>query len=106
MYAPAAHGLNLLCLLLQIVGSLGNPFVTIIYLLEQLSVFIFGSTSRATDLRIVLSFGLDLVLAFVFGWFAPGNKAVWVIPYFASRNLLFGLGLKRPFNIVNEELEK
>ena len=49
---------------------------------------------------------MDLVLAFVFGWFAPGNKAVWVIPYFASRNLLFGLGLKRPFNIVNEDLEK
>ena len=69
-------------------------------------MFIFGSTSRATDLRIVLSFCLDLALAVVFGCFAPEYKAVWIIPYFASRNLLFGLGLKRPFKIVNEELEK
>ena len=69
-------------------------------------MFVLGSTTRATDIRIFLSFCLDLILAGLFAYLGPNYKVVWAIPYFASRNLLFGLGLKKPFNIVNEELEK
>ena len=69
-------------------------------------MFGLGSTTRATDIRVFMSFCLDLILAVVFAYLAPNYKVVWAIPYFASRNLLFGLGLKKPFNIVNEELEK
>ena len=80
--------------------------VTLIYLLEQLSIFVLGSTSRATDSRILLSFVLDSGFAFLFGMFAKDQKVIWILPYFASRNLILGAGLKKPFSIVNEELEK
>ena len=105
-YAPALHIANLVTLILQILGILGNPMVTLVYLLEQISIFLLGSTSRATDSRVILSFVLDSGFAIIFALFAKDNKVIWVLPYFASRNLIFGTGLKKSFSIVNEELEK
>ena len=53
-----------------------------------------------------LSFVLDSGFAILFGMYAKDYKVLWILPYFASRNLILGSGLKKPFSIVNEELEK
>lgn len=37
-------------------GILSNPFVTLFYLIEQADIFIFGTTSRVNDLRLLISF--------------------------------------------------
>ena len=43
-------------------GWLSSPAVTFFYLLEQINIFVFGSTARVHDLRVVLSFIFSLIL--------------------------------------------
>ena len=93
------------------IGVLGNPFVTIVYLLEQIEIFGLGSTSRASDLRIVLSLILNgvFVAISVMIIYRVGSSVGYVIgflAYLASKNPLFSCGLKAPFKVVNEQLER
>lgn len=89
---------NIVVFFLQMFGLLGNPFVTLVYLIEQVEIFGFGSTSRASDIRILLSFIINVPLAVFGNWLTP------LLGYIASHNLLFGIGLPKPFVIVNEQL--
>jgi len=82
---------------------LGNPFVLLLYLMEQFEIFGFGGSARASDLRIFLFFVLNVVLVLV----AFYSTQIWLIPvlgYIASNNLWWDLGTVKPFHIVNEQL--
>lgn len=84
--------------------------MTIVYLLEQINIFLFGSTSRASDMRIVMNFGVDLACLVICFYVVGDNSSLCfvygLVAYFTSRNILFSLGLIKPFNVKNEELEK
>ena len=56
-----AYWLNLVLLIFQVVGILSSPLVTFFYLAEQVSIFVFGSTSRASDSRIIISLVIDFI---------------------------------------------
>ena len=46
---------------LQVIGVLSHPVVNILWALEQLSIHVLGTSPRASDGRIVLSFCVNLV---------------------------------------------
>ena len=46
---------------LQVIGILSHPVVNILCALEQFSIHVLGTSPRASDGRIVLSFCLNLV---------------------------------------------
>ena len=69
-----------------------------------------GSTSRASDIRIVLScmlnFAFVALCIYVVGENANLTFVYGLVAYLASRNILFSIGLRKPFTVKNEELEK
>lgn len=54
-----AYIVHFAVLILQILGILGNPVVTLFWFIEQVDVHVFGSTQRASDFRILLSFCIN-----------------------------------------------
>jgi hypothetical protein len=88
-------------------GILSGPFVTIVYLLEQFEVFIFGSTSRCSDWRIVINFVIHVGLSIACYFISLQNKTIWtciavaVSGFITSKNTIFSLCIKKPFNVVN-----
>ena len=90
------------------VGLLSNPFVTTAWALEQLDVHVLGSTPRASDLRILLSFICNL--GAVIACNAPKmheNPSGAIIhitglSYVFSHNIFKCLGLKKPFTAASE----
>ena len=107
---PGIYWVNFGALICQILGILGNPYVTIVYLLEQMNIFLLGSTSRASDMRIVMSFVIDLGFLVICHYVVGDNSSLGfvygLLAYFTSRNIFFSLGLIKPFVVQNEELEK
>ena len=106
-----AYIVHFIVLILQILGILGNPVVTLMWLLEQIDVHVFGSTPRASDSRIVLSYCINS--AIVIGMYFLGHEEgkikdaiimgvilAWVF----SHNAMFSLGLLRQYKIVNEKM--
>ena len=55
-YFQIAYILNFVVLILQMLGMLSNPVVTLMWFAEQVDVHVLGSTPRASDIRIVISF--------------------------------------------------
>lgn len=99
--------------MLQTIGVLSGPIVTAVYLLEQIEVFIFGSTTRCSDSRILINFVIHVVLVFACLFISKSptsNKAIptllacIVSGYLTSRNTLFSFCTKKPFKVVNEQL--
>ena len=76
---------------MQAVGMIGNPFVTIVYLCEQIEIFMGGST-RASDLRTVLSF-LTLWGLVIAGFYIQAFPATICFGYIFSNNVWFSIGL-------------
>ena len=95
---------NLVCLILQMLGILGNFFVTLAYLGEQMNIFGFGSTSRASDSRIFINVLLNCIFVAILIFlpqkvsFISSNHSKSVLAlllaYLASTNLIFTLGIK------------
>lgn len=90
-------------------GILGNPVVTLMWFLEQVDVHVLGSTPRASDSRIVLSFCINSVI--VIGMYFLGQEYMKrpeanimgvVLAWVFSHNAMFGFGIMKPFKIVNE----
>ena len=85
--------------------------VTLMWFLEQADVHVFGSTPRASDSRIVLSFCINS--AIVIGMYFLGHEerkmqdAIImgvILAWIFSHNAMFGFGILKPFKIVNEKL--
>ena len=100
---PGIHWSNLTILILQIIGVLGNPYVTIVWFLEQIDIFTLGSTSRASDIRICLSCAINLAMNSICIYVVGDNSSLCFIygllAYIASRNILFSIGLRKPFKV-------
>jgi hypothetical protein len=58
---------QVIILVLQVMGMLGNPFVLLLYLMEQCEIYAFGGSARCSDLRIFLYFVVHV--AFIVGSF-------------------------------------
>jgi hypothetical protein len=92
------------------VGILSNPFVTVFWAMEQTEIHILGSTPRASDLRILLSCVLNcafIVACSFLAYYRGYDKALLLIAalsYIASHNVLFSLGIKKPFKVINQKL--
>jgi len=102
---------NFLLLILQMLGILSNPFVFLLWLLEQLDIYLFGSTSRASDSRIVLSSILNFAMVWASMVVGYTNKErdigfimIVLFSYLSSHNFFLALGLKKPFKVINERL--
>lgn len=92
-------------------GSLSHPVVTLLWVLEQISVHLYGGTPRASDLRIVLSFliqSLFIAIPFIIVQESTGSlpKILLVLlAFLSSQNILFSIGINVPFKKVNERLQ-
>ena len=101
LFAPGIFWANFIILLLQMFGWLSNPFVTLLYMLEQTEILLFGGTARASDLRIIISFVVNATLIAIFTHTDIATDAnltiVYVIAAFlTSKNYMHTLGLKKP----------
>lgn len=90
-------------------GMIGNPLVTLIWLIEQVDFHILGATTRTSDIRIVLSFILNVVFViamYFLAYYQSHRNAVImgvVLSFFSSHNIWYNLGIKKPFKIENEK---
>ena len=108
---PGLYWANFFILILQMIGWLSNPFVTALYFIEQAEILFFGGTARASDLRILLSFLVNCVFVIVFTHSDVSTEADLTIVYavaafFLTKNYLHTFGLKHPYRIESEEMEK
>lgn len=91
----------------QMFGMLSGPFVTLVYLLEQIEVFIFGSSCRCSDWRIVLNFLIHVGLSIACYFISMQKKVIWtsiavsLTGFITSKNTIFSLCIKKPFKVVN-----
>ena len=111
LFIPGIYWANFTVLLLQMVGWLSNPLVTLLYLFEQCEILLYGGTARASDLRIVISFVVNSLLILIFTHTDIATDANLTIIYaiaawMTSKNYMHTFGLKKPFKIVNEQMEK
>jgi hypothetical protein len=107
-----AYIVHFIVLILQMMGILGNPMVTLMWLLEQVDIHVFGSTPRASDFRIALSFCINgaIIIGMYFLGHRDGKMAEALImgvilAWVFSHNAIFGIGIVKPFKIVNEKLQ-
>ena len=94
---------------LQVVGMLSHPVVTLLWAMEQVSVHLYGGTPRASDLRIVLSFVLTSAFILAPYWMVESSETtarmlMVLLAYVSSHNMLFSIGIRRPFKKANERL--
>ncbi|CDW89360.1 pecanex-like protein 4 [Stylonychia lemnae] len=108
-YFEVAYWANLGILILQMIGLLGSPIVTLMWAMEQADFHILGSSTRSSDLRIVLSFTINI--AFVIAMYILAlNKSYLeamimanILAYFSSHNVWIDFGIKHPFKVINEK---
>jgi len=99
---PHFYWANFFILVLQMIGWLSNPFVTILYFMEQGEILFFGGTARASDLRTLVSFLASALIVMVFTHSDISTNSdltiVYVLAAFVlSKNWMHTLGLKKPF---------
>ena len=108
-YFEVAYWANLGTLILQMFGLLGNPIVTLMWLFEQVDFHILGSSTRTSDIRIVLSLTtnvLFLVGMYILSIYESYKKVIImgvILAFFSSHNIWLNLGIKEPFKVVNEK---
>jgi hypothetical protein len=93
----------------HVFGLIAHPAVTILWAMEQFSIHILGTTPRASDSRIIMSFILNLIFVTVCYFVSklgtkPLTVTAAVLAFVASHNLLGPLGIKKPMATVNERL--
>ena len=99
LFVPGIYWANFIILILQMFGWLSNPFVTLLYMMEQSEILLFGGTARASDLRILISFVVNAVLVTIFTHTDVATDANLTIVYavmafMTSKNYMHTLGLK------------
>ena len=111
LFAPGIFWANFVILLLQMFGWLSNPFVTLLYMLEQTEILLFGGTARASDLRIIISFMVNALLIVIFTHTDIATDAnltvvYAVAAYLTSKNYMHTLGLKKPYKVESDDQQK
>mmetsp|Transcript_26744 Transcript_26744/g.25762 ORF Transcript_26744/g.25762 Transcript_26744/m.25762 type:complete len:717 (+) Transcript_26744:491-2641(+) len=104
--------LNLIFLLLQMLGILSNPFVLLVWAMEQIDVHVYGATYRASDSRILFSFLVNTcaIALCVYLYQAIDFEdyillVVAILAFCSSNNLFFSLGIIKPFQVSQEKSE-
>lgn len=94
---------------LQVCGILSHPYVTLVYLLEQITIHVLGSSPRASDSRVFLYFIFNTVFALIPVFIEADRKVratlTVVLSFIASHNFLLTLGIKKPFDKENTNLK-
>ena len=108
---PSMYWINFIVLILQMIGWVSGPFCTMLWIMEQCEVLFFGGTQRASDLRIVVSVFVNCAIVVIFTHTDVKKDAKLTIVYAAvayvtSKNYMHTFGLKKSFNIENEEMVK
>ena len=111
LFVPGIFWANFFILLLQMFGWLSNPFVTLVYMMEQAEIFLFGGTARASDIRILFSLIVNGALVAVFTNSDVASDASLTVVYagmafITSKNYMHTLGLKQPYKIDNEDMAR
>lgn len=82
------------------------------WFLEQVDTHVFGATPRASDARVVLSFCINsaIIIGMYFVYinqdsFPHAIVLGVVLSWVSSHNLLFSIGMLKPFKVVNEKLQ-
>lgn len=101
---PGLYWANLFILILQMIGWISNPFVSVLYFMEQGEILFLGGTARASDSRILISFVVNCLFVTAFTHTDVSTEADLTIVYavaafFLSKNYLHTLGLKHPYKI-------
>ena len=65
-------------------GLLSNPIVTILYVLEQAQIFLFGSTSKARDIYIIRDTVLDVGVVLVASMMIEEAKIIYMLLAYAA----------------------
>lgn len=92
-------------------GVLSHPVVNILWALEQFSIHVLGTSARASDGRILLSFCLNIIFLLI--CYQVHERAdhqafmafVVLLSFVASHNVLGSLATKKPLQGVNERLK-
>lgn len=90
-------------------GMLGNPIVTLTWACEQADFHILGSSPRASDIRIYLSFITNVIFVIAIELIYEYDKArnsyliAIVFAYLSSHNSWINLGIKKAFRIENQK---
>jgi len=97
-YFAIAYYFNFFALVMQMLGMLSNPLVTLMWGLEQVDVHVLGSTERASDLRIVGSIlmnGAIVVGMYLIGEDKIGDAVIMGVglAWIASHNLMLDIGM-------------
>lgn len=92
---------------LQVCGILSHPYVLFMYLIEQISIHLFGTSPRSSDIRILFYFVINFIFAYLSLPVLKSTTSIdsasafiyltVALSFLASHNLLFSLGMKRPF---------
>jgi len=78
--------------------------------IEQIDIHLFGSTPRASDIRILLSCGFNIgaTCAFyalmVHSSVLNGLLLACGLAWISSHNIFVNIGLIKPFKVINEKL--
>lgn len=104
LMVPHIYWFNFFCLVLQMIGWISNPFVTFLWLVEQTEILLFGSSPRASDTRIIISWLVNCLFVAIFTHTDVKSDAELTIAYFiaayiTSKNYMHTFGLKMPFKI-------
>ena len=91
------------------IGILPNPFVALLWALEQLDIHVLGSTPRASDGRIIMSYIINVIFAGLL-WFVYNNlqkpslslMLMPILAYLSSHNVFHTLGITKPHVVKNE----
>jgi len=98
---------------MQVLGGLSHPVVTLMWLLEQLSIHILGTTARASDMRIIVGFILNSAMIAIIYFVQQSSEKSKMgvafltvfLAFLSSHNLMYKLGIKLPFNRENQRLK-
>ena len=86
-------------------GFIGNPFVTLLYFFEQIDIFIFGGTQRASDIRIIIYFAFSCCLI-AGAYYTQIYYLVFLFAYLSCFNVFGTVGVKKPFVAASDRSEE
>ena len=97
--------LVIVCYVLQVLGLLSSPLVTLMWWMEQMNIHMFGSTARASDGRIMLYFVATLLAVILSLQRDYGTTIIPIVAWVFSHNIFGSTLMKKPFVPENERLK-
>ena len=95
----------------MVFGAVSSFQVTLLWAMEQANLHIFGTTARASDIRIVCAFVVSAAWSYLHYYLAGMDSKYALVSIMAhgwlcSHNWMCTLGLKVPFRGESENLSR